>query len=50
MYYYVNNIIYPVMAGAKMYKHTRQQESQMTQTKKQNGKDVEGDKGGEGKG
>ena len=47
MYYYVNNIIYPVMAGAKMYK---QQESQMTQTKKQNGKDVEGDKGGEGKG
>jgi hypothetical protein len=38
------------MAGAKMYKHTRQQESQMTQTKKQNGKDVEGDKGGEGKG
>ena len=40
MYYYVKNIIYTIMAGAKMYKHTRQQESQMTQTKKQNGKDV----------
>jgi hypothetical protein len=40
MYYYVKNIIYTIMAGAKMYKNTRQQESRMTQTKKQNGKDV----------